>query len=325
MSAVVVDPHSYVGVLGLGDRSKAATPATLKRAMTYDLAEEMSNAAGALPQLGLLERRGECAILDGLVENARAGRSGVLVMRGEACAGKTALLEYAAESAWDLRVLRATGVESERELAFAGLQQLCWPILDELERLPGPRRHALATAFGLSAGEAPDRFFVGLAVLGLLCELGEERPVICVIDEAQWLDRASAQALAFAARRLIADPVVLLFAAREPSDDFAGLPELAVGRLSDADALALLAREEREEHERRDELTLQETQVARMAGDGLSNAEIGARLFISRHTVAYHLRKVFPKLGITSRNQLPRALHAWSGADSGLRSRSRCL
>ena len=186
-------------------------------------------------------RRDERAALDGLLEDAREGQSGVLVLRGDAGIGKTAMLEYAIGSASDLRVLCAVGVESEMELAFAALHQLCAPLLDRLDDLPGPQRAALATTFGLSAGAMPDRFFVGLAVLGLLSEAAEERPLLCVIDDAQWSDRASAQALAFVARRLLAEPVVMLFAARERSDEFAGLPELVVGELGDADALALLA------------------------------------------------------------------------------------
>jgi DNA-binding CsgD family transcriptional regulator len=186
-------------------------------------------------------RYDERAVLDGLGADARAGRSGVLVVRGDAGVGKTALLEHAIRSASDLRVLRSVGVEAEMELAFAALHQLCVPVLDRLERLPGPQRDALATTFGLSAGAVPDRFFVGLAVLGLLSEVAEERPLLCVIDDAQWLDRASAQALAFVARRMLAEPVVMLFAAREPSNQLAGLPELVLGGLGDDEARALLA------------------------------------------------------------------------------------
>ena len=136
------------------------------------------------------------------------GAAAALVLAGEAGVGKTALLEYAIASASDLRVLRAVGVESEMELAFAALHQLCAPLLDRLERLPVPQRDALQTTFGLRAGPVPDRFFVGLAVLGLLSEVAEERPLLCVVDDAQWLDRASAQALAFVARRLLAESVV---------------------------------------------------------------------------------------------------------------------
>ncbi len=190
----------------------------------------------------VLRGRGdECAQLDGLREGALEGRGGVLMVRGEAGVGKTALLEYAIESAPTLRVIRVAGIESEMELAFAGLHQLCAPMLDRLDRVPGPQRDALETTFGLSAGAVPDRFLVGLAVLSLLSEVAEERPLLCVIDDAQWLDRASADALAFVARRLLAEPVVLLFAAREPSDSLTGLPKLQLEGLGDADARALLA------------------------------------------------------------------------------------
>jgi DNA-binding CsgD family transcriptional regulator len=165
----------------------------------------------------------------------------VLVVRGEPGVGKTALLEYAIESAADLRVARVAGVESEMELAFAALQQLCAPMLGKLEGLPDPQRAALGVAFGLNAGAAPDRFLVGLAALSLLSEAAEQQPLLCVIDDAQWLDRASAQALAFVARRLLAEPVALVFATREPGEDFRGLPELPVGGLREDDARELLS------------------------------------------------------------------------------------
>ena len=186
-------------------------------------------------------RRDECSVIDGLLERARAGHSGVLVVGGEEGVGKTALLDYAIGSASDMLVVHASGVESEMELAFAALHQLCAPLLDRLEGLPAPQRHALEITFGLSEGPAPDRFFVGLAVLGLLSEVSQERPLLCVIDDAQWLDRASAQGFAFVARRLLADSVVILFAAREPSDVTAGLPELVLEGLRGADARSLLA------------------------------------------------------------------------------------
>ncbi len=185
-------------------------------------------------------RRDECAVLDRLLGQARAGRSGALVLEGEAGVGKTALLDYAIASASDLTVLRAVGVESEMELAFAALHQLCAPALDRLERLPVPQRDALLTTFGLRAGPVPGRFLVGLAVLSLLSELADESPLVCVVDDAQWLDRASAQCVAFVARRLLAESVVMLFAAREQSDLFAGLPELVVEGLRAADARSLL-------------------------------------------------------------------------------------
>jgi DNA-binding CsgD family transcriptional regulator len=188
----------------------------------------------------LLGRHRECGMLDGLLEDVRAGRSGALMVRGEAGIGKTALLEYAIGSASDLRVARAAGVESEMELPFAALHQLCAPMLDQLDRLPEPQRDALRITFGLSAGPAADRLFVGLAVLSLLSEAASERPLVCVVDDAHWLDQASAQALGFVARRLLAESVVVLIGTREPSDDFRGLPELAVGALPDHDARALL-------------------------------------------------------------------------------------
>ncbi|MFL5819395.1 MAG: LuxR C-terminal-related transcriptional regulator [Solirubrobacteraceae bacterium] len=185
-------------------------------------------------------RRSECEVLDGLVDGARVGRSGALVMRGEPGVGKTALLQYAIDSASDLRVLRAVGVESEMELAFAALQQFCAPILDQLDQLPAPQRDALGTAFGLTAGRAPDRYLVGLAVLGLLSEVAEERLLLCVVDDAQWVDRASTDALTFVARRLGAESVAMVFAMREPDNTFTGLPELVVEGLRDSDARELL-------------------------------------------------------------------------------------
>ena len=188
-------------------------------------------------------RRAECLELDRLLEAMHTGQSAVLVLRGEAGIGKTALLEYTAERAEGCRVLHAVGVESEMELAFAGLQQLCAPMLDRLEQLPGPQRDALGTAFGLRTGEPPDRFLVGLAVLSLLAEVAEEGPpLVCLVDDAQWLDRVSAQTLAFVARRLLAERVGLVFAVRAASDEheLAGLPEQVVGGLSDGDARALL-------------------------------------------------------------------------------------
>ena len=172
----------------------------------------------------------------------RAGEGQALVVRGEPGVGKTVLLDYLAGRATrsGCRVVRAAGVQSELELAFAGLHQLCAPMLEHAESLPEPQREALRTAFGLSAGPVPDRFLVGLAVLGLLSETAGERPLICVIDDMQWLDHASAQALGFAARRLAADPVGLVFAARAPGQDAAGLPELAVEGLAERDARELL-------------------------------------------------------------------------------------
>jgi DNA-binding CsgD family transcriptional regulator len=188
----------------------------------------------------LLDRLAERAVLGRLLEAARGGRSAVLLVRGEPGVGKTTLLEDVVQAAAGFGVMRAAGVESEMELAFAALHQLCAPMLNRLERLPVPQRDALAVAFGLRAGEAPDRFLVGLAALNLLAEAAVARPLLCVIDDAQWLDRASAQALGFVARRLLAEPVALVVAAREPGREFGGLPELAVGGLADGDARELL-------------------------------------------------------------------------------------
>ena len=191
---------------------------------------------------GLRGRRSECEALGGLVASARAGQSGVLVLRGEAGIGKTSLLDFLVKNASGCRIARAAGVEAEMELAFAGLHQLCGPMLDHLDRLPGPQREALATAFGLSAGDAPDRFLVGLAVLSLLSDVAEDQPLVCLIDDGQWLDQASAQTLTFVARRLLAESVCLVFAVRAGmrEQEFAGLPELRVLGLSDADARGVL-------------------------------------------------------------------------------------
>ena len=186
-------------------------------------------------------RDAECAALDHLLDAVRGGESRALVLRGEPGVGKTALLDYTIGSAPDFRVLRAVGVESEMELAFASLQQVCAPMLDRLERIPGPRQDALRVAFGLSAGAAPDRFLVGVAALGLLSELAEEQPLLCVVDDAQWLDEASAQALAFVAHRLLAEPLAILFVTREPIAALGELPELVIGGIGDDDARALLA------------------------------------------------------------------------------------
>ena len=187
-------------------------------------------------------RHHEREVLDRLLRRVRAGESSVLVVRGEAGVGKTALLEYVAERASACRVVRVAGVESEMELAFAGLHQLCAPMLDGLDGLPGPQRDALRVAFGLQDGAAANRFLVALAVLSLLAEAAEAGPLVCLVDDAHWLDRASAQALAFVARRLLAERIAMVFAVREGSDvnELTGLPELVVGGLADADARWLL-------------------------------------------------------------------------------------
>jgi DNA-binding CsgD family transcriptional regulator len=193
--------------------------------------------AGAAQLAG---RRDELSVLGGLVHAVREGESRVLVVRGEPGVGKTTLLEHVAGQELRCQVARAAGVQSEMELAFAGLHQLCAPMLGRVERLPLPQQDALRTAFGLVAGPPPDRFIVGLAALNLLSEVAGERPLICLIDDEQWLDQASAQVLGFAARRLGSDPVGLVFATRDPGAELAGLPELEVDGLPEQDARALL-------------------------------------------------------------------------------------
>ena len=192
---------------------------------------------------GLTDRVSERAVLDLLVETVRGGQGRALVLHGDPGVGKTVLLEYLAGRAADAgcRVARVVGAQPEMELAFAGLHQLCAPLLDRARRLPDPRRDALRIAFGLAEGPAPDRFLVGLAVLSLMSLVAAERPLICVIDDEQWLDRASVQALGFAARRLAGDRVGLVFTAREPGAELTGLPDLEVTGLPEEDARALLA------------------------------------------------------------------------------------
>jgi DNA-binding CsgD family transcriptional regulator len=191
--------------------------------------------------VSLLGRADECALLDGLLDDVRRGESRSLVLRGEAGIGKSALLEYLIGSAKDLTVARAVGVESEMELPFASLHQLCGPLLDGLERLPGPQRGALEIVFGIASGPAPDRFLIGLAVLSLLSEAAEQRPVLCVVDDAHWLDQASALTLAFVSRRLLVEPVGVVLAAREPGDELQHLSQIEVSGLAESDARALLS------------------------------------------------------------------------------------
>jgi len=189
------------------------------------------------PQSHITGRDAEQETLGALLDAVRAGESRVLVVRGEPGIGKSALLERVPTDG--CCVARATGIQTEMELPFAGLHQLCGPHLDRLGRLSEPQRHALNTAFGLSSGPAPDRFLIGLATLSLLTDLAGERPLVCLIDDAQWLDRASVHALAFVARRLHAESIALIFAAREPLE---GLPELVLTGLKADDAKALLRR-----------------------------------------------------------------------------------
>ena len=197
--------------------------------------------SGAPSGIGaLIGRVSERAALDRLLESVRCGESQALVLRGEAGVGKTALLDYLAAQASGCRVLHAAGAQSEIELAYAGLHQLCAPMVERLPALPVPQREALGTVFGISSGPAPDRFLIGLGVLSLLSEATENQPLLCLVDDEQWLDHASAQVLAFVARRLGAESVGLVFAARVVSPDLTALPEIAVPGLPDADARTLL-------------------------------------------------------------------------------------
>ena len=200
----------------------------------------MDRLPGSGRGVGLRGRADECAVLDGLMEGVRRGESRSLVVRGEAGIGKSALLEYLVESASDATVLRAEGVESEMELAYASLQQLCAPLLDRLAELPGPQRRSLEIVFGLSEGAPPDRFLVGLGVLSLFSEAAESHPLLCVVDDAQWLDNASALTLAFVARRLLAEPVGIVFATREPVRELQDASQLEVHGLRREEAGALL-------------------------------------------------------------------------------------
>ena len=160
-------------------------------------------------------RASECETLRGLISTVQSGSCQVLVLRGEAGVGKTALLEYVSELASGFRCVEVAGVQSDMELAFAGLQQLCAPLMGHVDELPEPQREALNVAFGRGVGPTPDRFLVGLAVLSLMAAAADDQPLLCVVDDAQWLDQVSVQTLAFVARRLLAEPVALVFAARE--------------------------------------------------------------------------------------------------------------
>jgi DNA-binding CsgD family transcriptional regulator len=193
---------------------------------------------------GFLDRASEREALDRLLAQAREGQSAVVVIRGEAGIGKTALLRYAADHASGFRVAQVTGAEAEMELPFAGIHQLCAPVLDQLDALPQPQRYALNVALGLASGDVPDRFLVGLGVLGLLSAAAEGRPLLCLVEDAQWLDAASGQILGFVARRLLAESVAIVVAVREPNTrhDFDGLPELLLHGLAEKDARTLLMR-----------------------------------------------------------------------------------
>jgi DNA-binding CsgD family transcriptional regulator/tetratricopeptide (TPR) repeat protein len=203
------------------------------------MAEGLLRGPGSRPRLR--GRARECALLDDVLSAIGRGESRSLVLRGEAGIGKTALLEYLVAAAPDATVVRAVGVQSDMELAFASLHQLCGPLLDRLDGLPAPQRQAMEIVFGLTAGGVPDRFLVGLATLSLFSEVAEQGALLCVVDDAQWLDQASALTLAFVARRLLAEPVAIVFAAREPGEEFLHVSELEVAGVRNGDARALLS------------------------------------------------------------------------------------
>ena len=230
-------------------------------------------------------RAEECGLLDGLLADVRRGEGRSLVIRGEAGIGKTALLEYVIESASGMTVLRAVGVESEMELAYASLHQLCAPLIDRFERLPAPQREALRVVVGMTRGAPPDRFLVGLGVLSLLSDLAEERPLLCVVDDAQWLDQASALTLAFVARRLLADPVGIVFAAREPGEELHHLSGLEVHGLRNGDARALLGTAVRFILDKR----VRERIIAETRGNPLALLELPRGLTASELTVGFEL------------------------------------
>ncbi|MEW2290787.1 AAA family ATPase [Streptomyces sp. NPDC047841] len=226
---------------------------------------------------GLLGRGAECALLDQMIADVCAGESRVLVVHGIAGVGKSALLEYAEKSATGTRVLRAVGVESEMELPFATLHQFCAPLLDRVERLPAPQREALETVFGMRVAPPPERFLVGLGVLSLLSDTAEERPLLGVVDDAQWMDRASAQVLGFVARRSLAEAIGLLFGAREQPQDLLGLPDLALDGLRDADAHALLVSVTHAQLDRR----IRDRFVAETRGNPLALMELSRGLSVT--------------------------------------------
>jgi DNA-binding CsgD family transcriptional regulator len=243
----------------------------------------------------LLGRASEREALDRLLENVRGGQSAVLVIRGEAGVGKTALLHHCARQAAGFRVARIAGVESEMELPFAGLHQLCAPMMGRLGALPEPQQAALGVALGLSSGAAPDRFLVALAALSLLAEVAAERPLLCFVDDAQWLDAASRQVLGFVARRLLAESVAIVFAVRDATDEreLVDLPELALGGLPEEDARALLGTviPGRLEERVRDRL------IAETRGNPLALLELPRALAATQLPAGFGLEGAYPLPG----------------------------
>jgi hypothetical protein len=245
------------------------------------------------PAVGLVGRGHECRRLERLLDDARGGHGGVLVVRGEPGIGKSALLEQTIASASGFQVARATGVESEIELPFAALHQLCAPMLDRLAVLPDPQREAIATAFALAKGSPPDRFLIGLAVLSLLSEAAEHTPLLCVIDDAHWLDQASAHALAFVARRLLAERVCMLFGARHLTEELTGLSQLVVEGLGPSDARLLLASVVRGPLDER----VRERVIAETHGNPLALLEWPSGLSAAELACGFGLLAVLPLAG----------------------------
>jgi hypothetical protein len=230
------------GLRGSAGPAADVRPADTGGEQSWDDAGRPPTSEDPRPPPEFLGRRSECEALDQILADTLAGRSRVTVLRGEAGVGNSALLGYLSDRVAGWHVARAVGVESEMELDYAGLHQLCAPVLDHLGRLPAPQRDALVTVFGRSAGVAPERFLVGLATLTLFAEVAEQQPLVCLVDDAQWLDQASAQVLGFVARRLLAERVAVVCATRTDAGDdvLTGLPELFVRGLGDSDARALL-------------------------------------------------------------------------------------
>ncbi|MFI5960365.1 AAA family ATPase [Cryptosporangium sp. NPDC051539] len=253
----------------------------------------MGRGDGRRARTTLVGRGAERTLIDETLAATRAGESRVLILRGDAGVGKSALLEYAVAAATGTRVMRAAGVESGMELAFAALHQLCAPLLDRRNRLPGPQRAALERVFGLREGAAPDRFLVGLAVLNLLSGASEEQPLLCVVDDAQWLDRASAQILGFVSRRLLAESIVLLIGVRQPGAELAGLPTLEVTGLRDADAHALL---DSVTHSRLDQ-QIRDRIVAETKGNPLAMLELPRGLTVTQMAGGFGLLRSDPLPG----------------------------
>ncbi|HVY96868.1 MAG TPA: AAA family ATPase [Solirubrobacterales bacterium] len=250
----------------------------------------------------LIGREAEGAQIERLLDGVRNGESGALLVRGEAGVGKTALLDAAVESAADLRVLRTLGVESEMELPFAGLHQLCRPLLGSLDLLPAPQLEALQVAFGLKEGATPDRFLVALAVLTLLSDVAEEQPLLCVVDDAQWLDEASTLALAFVARRLLAESIAIVFVSREAGGALASLPELTIEGISDEHARTLLASRLQGRLDDR----VRERIIAETRGNPLALLELPASLTAAELAGGFDLPDARSRMSRTEQNFLRR-------------------